>query len=526
MNKANKTAFQQHKATKVLIRLRPDTTSLGYALFLASNATIIWGGVFPFLPLEFQNKTVTSSFFIAQALSFAIGFIICLLWVVFLNKEVVSKRKTTTILPAIPYVCGWACLIAAMYTKGFYLTLSICAGALIGFSTSLFMLSWVRLFASLTRQYSAEVTTKGLLYTPVLYVSLQLIPSAVATFIVPLICMPLFLLSLLTSMKKSNFAQPMFETSFQTNRLAYLHSVNDYWRIALGIASIGFCCGAVRSFAVVNASVGAFVNYMSMAGALLSAIVLYIFWNLRPVRFNMLSFFRMCFPFLIVSFALLPFIDQVTNMYFSLLAGVLYAVYTAAFSLVIIQCIQAARARKINPLFVFGLFGGIIYFAHDLGFIVGQFSDKLNTTYMQQPAIIALFVIAALALIFFICQGGFGAVKNPNRNYAEHIELIQTASTPLPRERETAGDAHGRQATITDRVSKQCRDIALHYGLSKREGEIMEYIVRGNTLKRISEELLLSENTVGTHAKRLYTKLGIHSKQQLRDLVESANTGK
>ena len=32
--------------------LKPNVTSLGYALFLAINAAGVWGGVFPFLPLE------------------------------------------------------------------------------------------------------------------------------------------------------------------------------------------------------------------------------------------------------------------------------------------------------------------------------------------------------------------------------------------------------------------------------------------------------------------------------------------
>ena len=30
----------------------PNAASMGYALFLAINAAGVWGGVFPFLPLE------------------------------------------------------------------------------------------------------------------------------------------------------------------------------------------------------------------------------------------------------------------------------------------------------------------------------------------------------------------------------------------------------------------------------------------------------------------------------------------
>ena len=35
----------------------------------------------------------------------------------------------------------------------------------------------------------------------------------------------------------------------------------------------------------------------------------------------------------------------------------------------------------------------------------------------------------------------------------------------------------------------------------------------------------ISENTVRTHSKRIYAKLDVHKKQQLRDLVESYDPG-
>ena len=45
----------------------------------------------------------------------------------------------------------------------------------------------------------------------------------------------------------------------------------------------------------------------------------------------------------------------------------------------------------------------------------------------------------------------------------------------------------------------------------------MEYIARGYTVARTAEELIVSENTIRTHSKRIYAKLGIHSKQELID---------
>ena len=49
---------------------------------------------------------------------------------------------------------------------------------------------------------------------------------------------------------------------------------------------------------------------------------------------------------------------------------------------------------------------------------------------------------------------------------------------------------------------------------------------RGYSGKRISEVLVLSLNTVQTHTKNAYHKLGVHSHQELIDLVEAMTGGR
>ena len=49
----------------------------------------------------------------------------------------------------------------------------------------------------------------------------------------------------------------------------------------------------------------------------------------------------------------------------------------------------------------------------------------------------------------------------------------------------------------------------------------MELIARGHSVARIAEALVVSENTIRTHSKRIYAKLDIHKKQELVDLLES-----
>jgi DNA-binding CsgD family transcriptional regulator len=68
-------------------------------------------------------------------------------------------------------------------------------------------------------------------------------------------------------------------------------------------------------------------------------------------------------------------------------------------------------------------------------------------------------------------------------------------------------------------VDYRCATVAAAYNLSVREHDVLRYICKGRSKPYIAEALCLSENTVATYTRRLYSKLGVHSKQELLDLV-------
>ncbi len=69
-----------------------------------------------------------------------------------------------------------------------------------------------------------------------------------------------------------------------------------------------------------------------------------------------------------------------------------------------------------------------------------------------------------------------------------------------------------------------CKALADAAGLSARETEIMILLARGNSQKHISEVLFLALGTVQWYAKTIYRKLGVHSKQELINLVNAQET--
>lgn len=72
-----------------------------------------------------------------------------------------------------------------------------------------------------------------------------------------------------------------------------------------------------------------------------------------------------------------------------------------------------------------------------------------------------------------------------------------------------------------DSLDRRVERMIAAFGLSKRESEILPYVLRGRTGERIAGELFISKNTVDTHIRRIYSKCDVHNRQELIDLSES-----
>ena len=69
-------------------------------------------------------------------------------------------------------------------------------------------------------------------------------------------------------------------------------------------------------------------------------------------------------------------------------------------------------------------------------------------------------------------------------------------------------------------MDAQCQDIATLYRLTPRELDVLLLLARGRNSAVIQTELGIARNTVKIHVGHIYAKLGIHSQQELIDLVE------
>lgn len=64
-----------------------------------------------------------------------------------------------------------------------------------------------------------------------------------------------------------------------------------------------------------------------------------------------------------------------------------------------------------------------------------------------------------------------------------------------------------------------CNQIIAEFKLSEREGEILKFIARGNTVNSIASKLVISPHTVNTHIRHIYDKVGIHKRGELLEYI-------
>lgn len=147
-----------------------------------------------------------------------------------------------------------------------------------------------------------------------------------------------------------------------------------------------------------------------------------------------------------------------------------------------------------------------------LGVFIGQFATvwcvRLGLFAGNHTLFCLLVVCVYTIVMLFVPQRHPYHVEVP-RVGASHVDA--GATSPAPAIIEAAG---------SDSISLACVRIAQAYQLSARETQVCEYLARGRSQAYIRDALFLSKNTVATHTRRLYAKLGVHSKQELIDLVE------
>ncbi|WP_304854096.1 helix-turn-helix transcriptional regulator [Adlercreutzia caecimuris] len=134
-----------------------------------------------------------------------------------------------------------------------------------------------------------------------------------------------------------------------------------------------------------------------------------------------------------------------------------------------------------------------------LGALLHHGLISLGMTSISSPQVSAIVIVGSVL---------FGLVAVPGE--AGGAAVVERPVRPDP-----ALAENGIFAILDDK----CRKVANIHGLSDRETQILKLLARGMTKATIADELYVSENTVRTHVKRIYSKLDVHNRDELLKLL-------
>lgn len=105
----------------------------------------------------------------------------------------------------------------------------------------------------------------------------------------------------------------------------------------------------------------------------------------------------------------------------------------------------------------------------------------------------------------------------PISDSASVTDAVRTAGT-APSENGPAPEA-GTAVPAPNQLDENCTCLSDEFGLTAREREVFVLLAHGRNGRYIMDHLVISRNTAKSHIKHIYSKLGVHSHQELIDLA-------
>ncbi|WP_449138302.1 helix-turn-helix transcriptional regulator [Slackia sp.] len=474
------------------------------------------------------------------------------------------RRGSKAFSPESAYIAGIALSAGSLlYYLAFFLAdFSVAsvtiASVLVGASQGAFFVMWQSFYAS-------EGTSRTTVYIPlsalcsvVLCIAIGFLPTEWLV-----VCGVIVLPALgAWTLRKSLAEVAPYEAEALTRERRRM-LLRDMGRPVFCVCAIGFVWKMI-GYVVPQGNLGSFEGIMlgmSCATLVVAAIELF-----TERGFDMLRVYQVLFP-LITGVFLLP-------TFFGI--GWLGAVsvftmfgFEVVNLLLLITCAAYASRKAIDSSLVYALCVAPTLVSLLLGDTVGQVAAAhtvLDFTLVVDVLFVCVYVLTAALFLASLgrnrsdvrrsitaapqasvgeCDFGEALAKNAARAKSEE-SLVQDACAaeeepcvqkalssegesrdaqwceekPSPAlHRSNDADPMAPTGESSDSLEERLSSLNLIDPLSARECEVADLMRHGNTVAAIARRLYISENTVRGHTKSIYRKLGIHSKQELIDLL-------
>jgi DNA-binding CsgD family transcriptional regulator len=190
----------------------------------------------------------------------------------------------------------------------------------------------------------------------------------------------------------------------------------------------------------------------------------------------------------------------------AVLVGLFLAVTILNFALTTDAIAETARFNLISPIWLIGKEGALFLIGIAAGSLLFMEGFLINPFGQGLLIVCTISVILCNMLQIFIDNQAYPTLPESAEQADEEYDEEQSSGLFSAR----GGAVWRAKLNVIERQRS----------LSPRQKEIMELLVKGRDSRYIMTQFVISRSTAKTHIYNLYKKLGVHSRQELLDLVE------
>lgn len=280
------------------------------------------------------------------------------------------------------------------------------------------------------------------------------------------------------------------------------------WRYVFCIGAIGLASRVSKSLLPVEGGGAEPLLFFAIA-TLASALALAFLWNLKRYSFQ----YVYTLLSVLVTAVFLP-AALIKPEGYLWVAGCTHFAFSLASMFMVITTIQITQSRGTDATAVFGLFAGGVYLIADVGpLLVDMLGEGLGLSRVVVVSMLTIYLLSFASLTLHSFK-------------EDDADQQEGAAAPLqldgPDEPADVSQAFIRTVSVQQDMIPECCDaLRRRYGLTQREVEVLGLQARGRDLSHMADALYVSQNTVRSHCRNLYRKLGVHSKQEAINLLEA-----
>lgn len=269
---------------------------------------------------------------------------------------------------------------------------------------------------------------------------------------------------------------------------AFSRAVLENYPTLLCITALNFVLTASRT-TLIHAS-NETINSICALGIMTAGICLFVLAAKTRGGVDIKIIYEVAFPFVALAFLILPLLSDECRAAFMFVST---TIGTMGSTLLFLMAFHVKDSYSLPATGMYGLFSGFMHIFLTMGLIAGF--DEVDA----QGDLVRYTVMACLLVYVLFLVLAVGRRRISESSESAGIVFIGSEQA----------------------FERRCAEVAESAGLSSREEEIMALLSRGKSVNSIAEELVISVNTVRTHNKNLYRKLGVHTKGDLLELLVS-----